>query len=212
MTKRIRVVIADDHTLFRVGLRGILESNAELEVVGEAGTGQEMLALVEQRRPDVVLLDLSMPQMNGFEALRLIPKVKAPRVLVISMHAEKEYVRHAIRAGASGYLLKTSERAELMLAIAAVSRGEVWVSSGVAGALVDDLRAENPERVVLTPRQREVLALIAQGHTTREIAKQFGVSVKTVETHRSQIMERLDIRSVAGLVRYAIAEKLLPPE
>jgi DNA-binding NarL/FixJ family response regulator len=212
---RIRIVLAEDHDLVRAGIRALLEPNPELEIVGEAANGSDAVALVEQVQPDVVLMDISMPVLNGLEATRQIVKLHPhPRVIVLSMYADKEFVREALIAGASGYVLKTADRRELELAILAVARGDAWLGSGIAHVVVEDVleRGEGEAPDELTPRQREVLQLIAEGHTTKEIARRLHVSVKTVETHRAQIMERLEIRHVAGLVRYAIRRRIVSPD
>jgi DNA-binding NarL/FixJ family response regulator len=211
-----RVLLADDHALVRAGLRSVLAGVPDVEVVGEAGDGNEAVALAAELKPDLVLMDISMPELNGLEATRRVLKLKpAPRVLIVSMHADKEYVRRALRAGASGYLLKTADLRELTLAIAVVTRGEAWISPGVARTVVDELvrgqpDPESPE--VLTPRQREILQLVAEGRSTKQIARRLHISVKTVDTHRAQIMERLGIRHIAGLIRYAIRAGMVARE
>jgi DNA-binding NarL/FixJ family response regulator len=201
-------MLADDHTLFRAGLRALLEGISGVEVVGEAADGQELIDQISSLRPHVVLMDISMPILNGLEAARRLKKTPSPpRVVVLSMHADPEYVRQALRAGAVGYLLKTADRRELELALDSVSRGEVWLSPAIARSVVDDvLRSDRPDEVThdLTPRQREVLQLIAEGQTTKQIARRLRLSVKTVDCHRAEIMKRLDIHHVAGLVRYAV--------
>jgi DNA-binding NarL/FixJ family response regulator len=205
--KRHRLLLVEDHTLVRAAFRALLETVDQIEVVGEADNGNDGVQLIARLRPDIVLMDLSMPQLNGVEATRRATKLyPRSRILVLSMHADREYVRQALAAGAAGYILKNSTREELELALAAVARGDVWISPSVAKAVVGDLvttsAARPPEE--LTPRQREVLQLIAEGFTTKQIARKLQLSVKTVETHRAQIMDRLEIRNVAGLVRYAI--------
>ena len=211
----IRVLIADDHALVRAGIGALLRNIGEVEVVAEAGDGREALQLIGEHRPDVVLMDIAMPGLNGLEAVaRISREFPAVRVIILSMHATEEYVLHALRSGAAGYLLKGARTAELDLAVAAVVRGEVYLSPAVSRHLVDQYiagapaaeQAEQPSNASerLTPRQREILQLIAEGRTTKEIAGLLAISVKTVEMHRSQLMERLDIHDVAGLVRYAI--------
>jgi DNA-binding NarL/FixJ family response regulator len=215
--KPIRVILADDHALVRAGIRALLAGLEGVEVVAEASNGRHALQLVEANRPDVVLMDISMPELNGLDAVEKItrdfPKV---RVIILSMHANEEYVLHALQAGAAGYLLKDAGIAELELAVRAVGRGETYLSPTVSRSVIEDYlrRLGSPAEVgvlppvpagaQLTPRQREVLQLIAEGRTTQEIAERLQVGVKTVETHRAQLMERLDIHEVAGLVRYAI--------
>jgi len=207
--KPVRVLLADDHTLVRAGLRKLLESIPHLEVVGEANDGLALLALVEQLRPDLVLMDIAMPGLNGLEATaRLLKTWPETKVVILSMHQSEEYVRQALRNGAVAYLLKDAAPAELDIAIKAVQRNETYLSPAVSKGVVSDyvqrLRGEESPSAQLTPRQREVLQLIAEGHSTKEIARRLDLSVKTVDTHRSQLMRQLDIHEVAGLVRYAM--------
>jgi DNA-binding NarL/FixJ family response regulator len=205
----IRVILADDHTLVRAGLRALLQNIAGVEVVGEAADGREALALIKARQPDIVLMDISMAGLNGLEAtartVRDFPKV---RVLILSAHANEEYVCQSLRCGASGYLLKDGDPAELELALKAVARGEAYlsprVSRHVVATYIQRVGGEAGPLEMLTARQREILQLIAEGHTTRAIAAKLHISGKTVETHRAQLMDRLDIHEVAGLVRYAL--------
>jgi DNA-binding NarL/FixJ family response regulator len=218
--RRHRVLIAEDYHLVRAGLRSLLEGLPRVEVVGEADNGNDAVRLAGQLRTDVVLMDISMPGLNGIEATRRIVKLKpTPRVLVLSMHSDRQYISEALAAGASGYLLKSGSRDELELAVATVARGEMWISPSIARTVVNDilfaLRTDasgTAARDALTPRQREVLQLVAEGHSTRQIARRLAISVKTVETHRAQIMERLDIHHVAGLVRYAIRAGIVRPD
>jgi len=207
---RLRVLIAEDHGLVRAGLRSLLERLSEVDVVGEASDGHDALQAVAELRPDIVLMDLSMPGLNGLEAAwRISRDHPATRVLVLSMHADEEYVREAVRAGAAGYLVKSADREELVMALRAVARGETWLSPAVTRAFVAGLAGGvSHDRAgpyqSLTSRQREVLQLIAEGTSTKAIADRLQLSVKTVETHRARLMERLDIHDVAGLVRYAL--------
>jgi len=212
----LRVLLADDHALVRAGMRSLLRDIESVEVVGEAADGAQALALAERERPDVVLLDIAMKGMNGLEAAarfrELHPGIK---VIILSMHASEEYVLQALRAGAAAYLIKDSATAELELALRSVMRGETYLSPAISRQVVEGYvqrvgagAGEDP----LTPRQREVLKRIAEGRSTKEIAFDLGLSVKTVETHRAQIMERVGIRDVAGLVRYAMRTGLVPPE
>ena len=207
--KTIRVLLADDHTLVRAGLRKLLESIPDLEVVGEANDGLALLALVDQLRPDLVLMDIAMPGLNGLEATaRVLKTWPDTRVVILSMHQSEEYVRQALRNGAVAYLLKDAAPAELDIAIKAVRRNETYlspaVSKGVLSDYVQRLRGDDAPSTQLTPRQREVLQLIAEGQSTKEIARRLDLSVKTVDTHRSQLMRQLDIHEVAGLVRHAM--------
>lgn len=205
----IRVLLADDHALVRAGIRMILQTLDGVQVVAEAQDGRGVIELVETLRPDVALLDISMPDLNGIEtAARIRIRFPQTRVVILSMHAGEEYVSQALRAGASGYLLKDATPAELELALRAVVRGETYLSPRVSGAVVEKyLRsaelATGPLDV-LTPRQREILRLIAEGHSTKQMAAQLGVSIKTVETHRTLLMDRLGIHDIAGLARFAV--------
>jgi DNA-binding NarL/FixJ family response regulator len=204
----LRIFLADDHALVRAGIRALLESIEGVEVVGEASDGHEALRLMGEQHPDLALFDISMPGLNGLEATaRAVKEYPRTRVVVLSMHADDEYVYRAFRAGAAGYLLKNADRRELELAVRAVARGEVWLSPAVSkkviAAISGGKHLEDPVEV-LTPRQREILQLVAEGHSTKEIAQRLDLSVKTVESHRSQLMERLGIHDVSGLVRYAI--------
>ncbi|MFZ4623749.1 MAG: response regulator [Rhodoferax sp.] len=205
----VRVLLADDHTLVRAGLRKLLESMPDIEVVGEAGDGLALLELAEKLQPHLVLMDIAMPGLNGIEATaRLVKSWPGIRVLILSMHQNEEYVRQTLRHGAVAYLLKDAAPMELELALAAVLRGETYLSPAVSKGVVNDyvlrLRGEDLAADPLSPRQREVLQLIAEGQSSKEIARRLDLSVKTVDTHRSQLMKQLDIHEVAGLVRYAM--------
>jgi DNA-binding NarL/FixJ family response regulator len=213
----IRILLADNHTLVRAGLRSLLQSLEGVEVVAEASDGREVLNLVEVHHPDVVLMDVAMPEMNGLEATaRVVKEFPAVRVIILSMHANEEYVLQALRVGAMGYVLKDSGVSELELALRAISKGETYLSPAVSKHVVADYvrRAggETSPLDQLTPRQREILQLLVKGQTTKKIAEALFISVKTVETHRAQLMERLGIHDVAGLVRYAIRVGLVTPE
>jgi DNA-binding NarL/FixJ family response regulator len=215
--KPICVLLAEDHALVRAGFRALLENLPGIQVVAEAGDGREALRLIETHRPDVVLMDITMPGLNGLEAAaRVASEFPYVHVIILSMHANEEYVLQALRAGAAGYLLKDADPAELEMAVTAVARGETYLSPPVSKRVIADyvrrVGDESSSLVRLTPRQREVLQLITEGHTTREIARILDVSVKTVETHRTQLMERLDIHDIAGLVRYAIGVGLVSLE
>jgi DNA-binding NarL/FixJ family response regulator len=213
--KLTRILLADDHVLVRAGVRALLESVEGVEVVAEAGDGHEALRLVAQHRPDLVLMDISLPSLQGLEAAaRVVKGYPQTRVIILSMHNDEEYVRQALRLGVAGYLVKGGDRVELELAIKAAVRGDVYLSPRISrGVVTDSLqRGPLPVGARLTGRQKEVLQLIAEGHTTKEIARQLGLSVKTAESHRTQVMERLGIHDVAGLVRYAIRSGLVSPE
>jgi DNA-binding NarL/FixJ family response regulator len=205
----IRVVVADDHRLFRAGLRAILQDTAGIEVIGEATDGHEALAVTARERPDVLLLDISMPGMNGLEtARRMADEFPEVRVVILSMHATEQYVAQALQAGAAGYLLKDAAPTELETALRAVARGETYLSPAVSRHVVTAYlhgtgQAPSPVEK-LTSRQREILQWIAEGKTTKEIARILGITGRTVETHRLHLMDRLDIHNIAGLVRYSI--------
>jgi DNA-binding NarL/FixJ family response regulator len=210
----IRVVLADDHALVRAGFRALLQSLPQVEVVDEASDGRDALRLVKLHQPDLVLMDIAMSGMNGLEATeRIVKEFPRVRVLVLSMHANEEYVLQALRVGAAGYMLKDADTAELDIALRAVTKGETYLSPGVSRQVVDDyVRRIGPGQTSLeqlTPRQREILQLIAEGHSSKEIAHTLDLSIKTVETHRAQLMDRLDIHDVAGLVRFAIRTGLV---
>ena len=213
----IRVLLADDHALVRAGIRSLLNAMVDVEVVAEASSGEEAIELAVSSRPDVVLMDIAMKGITGLEAAaRMRSRNLEVRVVILSMHSGEEYVLQALRAGAAGYLLKDAATGELELALRSVMRGESWLSPAVSRQVVEGYvqRAGGGEQApeVLTARQREVLRLVAGGKSTKEIAFLLNLSVKTVETHRAQIMERLGIRDVAGLVRYALRTGLVPPD
>jgi DNA-binding NarL/FixJ family response regulator len=201
--------------MVRAGLRSLLESINELEVVGEASNGNDALQMIARLHPDVVLMDISMPELNGIEATRRAVQAHArTRVVMLSMHADAEYVRQALVAGAAGYLLKNSEPGELEMALRAAARGEIWLSPAISHVIPTLVREVAPARrslEKLTSRQREVLQLIAEGNTTKEIAQHLRLSVKTIETHRTDLMERLGIHDVASLVRYAVRVGIIEP-
>ena len=212
----IRVLLADDHELVRAGFRALLDSLSDVEVVAEADDGRAALELVALHRPDVVLMDITMPGLNGLEATSRIAKDFAhTRVIILSMHASEDHVLLALRKGASGYLLKGARRDELDLAVRSVARGELYLSPIASKHIATNQLQRGDAREVaaigvahtierLTARQREVLQLIAEGRSAKQIAQTRQISVKTVETHRAQLMERLGIYDLAGLVRYAI--------
>jgi DNA-binding NarL/FixJ family response regulator len=211
----MRVLLADDHTLVRAGIRSLLEAMPGVEVVAESGDGREALDLIAKHRPDVALLDIGMPGLSGLEvAKRASDESPRTKIVILSMHADATYVTQALRAGVAGYLLKGAAVSELPLAFQAVMRGETYLTPKVSRSVVEGfLRDTEPVPVEgLTARQREILQMIAEGHSTKEIARVLNVSIKTIETHRSRLMDRLDIHDVPGLVRFAIRAGLVTPE
>jgi len=215
--KNIRIIIADDHGLVRAGLRSLVKEMAGIEVVAEAADGREALRLVATHHPQIVLMDIMMPELNGLDATaRLAASAPETRVIILSMNSAAEYVLQALRSGAAGYVLKESGPTELEQAIHAVARGEMFLSAAVSKHVVTGFLkgsssvGESGER--LTTRQREVLQLIAEGNSTKQIAAKLGIGVKTIETHRMQLMDALDIHDVAGLVRYAIRTGIIHPD
>jgi DNA-binding NarL/FixJ family response regulator len=215
-----RILLADDHALVRAGFRALIGSLSDVQVVAEAEDGRKALQLVREHVPNIVLMDISMPELNGLDAteqiMREYPRVK---VIILSMHTSEEYVLQALDVGASGYLLKDADLSELELALRSVVRGEIYLSPAVSKHVIRNYLDRTGERSAtsarissiggLTSRQREVLQLIAEGYTSQDIAEQLFISVKTVEKHRYQIMERLDIHNIAGLVRYAVEQGLV---
>ena len=218
----LRVLVVDDHSLVRAGLRALLEKISGVTVIGEAGDGREALKLIETAKPDVVLMDLAMPGFNGVEATARIARASPQtRVIVVSVHGDPESVLAAIDAGASGFMSKDASFGELEVAIRSVARGGTYLSPSISQHVLDDYRrrvmddrerhcgptsgsTERSQLARLTPRQREILQLLAEGSSSRKMARTLGVSIKTVESHRAQLMERLGIHDVAGLVRFAI--------
>ena len=215
----MRLILADDHTLVRAGIRALLDRIDDIETVAETGDGREALELIEKHRPDLALLDITMPGLNGLEIASRMPSTSpSTKVLLLSVHATESFVAKALRAGVAGYLLKDSAATELELAIRAVAGGKTYLSPAISTRVVEgylqNLEAGSPtdSLAALSDRQREILQLIAEGKTTREIAGLLDISVKTVEGHRAQLMDRLDIRDVPGLVRLAIREGLVSPD
>lgn len=208
----IRIVLADDHLIVRQGLKLLLEKEQML-MVGEASDGQEAIALIQELQPDVAVLDLDMPRLDGLgvlrETARISPKTRA---IILTRHMEEPYAVEALRAGARGYVLKTQAGLDLVAAVQHVHRGEVYLSPKISKAVVDAYlsKTELPNKT-LTPRERQVLQLVGEGHSTKEIAALLGISVKTADTHRTKLMDKLDIHQTAGLVRYAIRSGLIEP-
>jgi DNA-binding NarL/FixJ family response regulator len=213
----MRVLLADDHTLVRAGLRALLQSIDEVTVIVEAGDGRRALELVAAERPDVALLDIAMPGLNGLEvAERVARESPRTRLIILSMHSSPSHVAQALRAGAVGYLIKDAAAEELALALRAVASGETYLSPAISRQVVEGFlgraAGDVPTDDLLTPRQREILQLVAESRSSKEVAALLHLSVKTVEAHRSQIMDRLGIHDLAGLVRYAIRIGLVSAE
>jgi DNA-binding NarL/FixJ family response regulator len=214
--KAIKVILVDDHELVRTGIRSLIQNISGVEVIAEANNGRDAVRLIDELMPDLVLLDIAMPELNGLEVVSRISKDNSvTKVIILSMHKNEEYVVQALKAGAAGYLLKDSSANELEIAVNAVIRGETYLSPAISKHVVDnylrritDIPSEKEKGPdifkQLTSRQREILQLIAEGNSTKEIANKLNVSIKTVETHRMQLMDRIGIHDVAGLVRYAI--------
>lgn len=210
----IRVLVADDHTIVRQGLVSLLEDSGECQVVAQAGDGLEALAKARETRPEIAILDLSMPRLNGLEAVRrLHTELPEVRLLVLSVHEEEEYVLPIVRAGASGYLVKDSAAAELLDAIRALHAGRVYFGPQAARALAEQSRRPHEDLADpygnLTTREREVLQLVAEGKSTKEIARLLGISVKTAENHRGRMMDKLGLHNAAEVARYAARKGLL---
>lgn len=213
----IRVIVADDHHLVRQGIRALLEQAEDIQVVGEAEDGLQALRLVEQLTPDVLVLDIAMPGMDGLQTAEHIHALgKTTRTVMLSMYSDKASVRRALRSGARGYLLKRSVTAELLLAVRAADRGEIYLSPEISVTVVDELLGAGTDQArpedQLTPRELQVLQLIAEGRTNKAIAQILQISVKTVEKHRANLMAKLQVNDVAGLVRLAIEKGLIFPQ
>lgn len=211
----IRVVVADDHHIVRKGIRGLLEETDDIEVIGEAQNGQEAIELTERLKPDVLLIDIAMPRLNGIQATERIRDMGlATQVVILSVHSSRLLVRQALTSGARGYLLKKSVLEELLLAVRAAKDHETYLSPAISGVVMEgflsqsDAREENPLGQ-LTPREREVLQLISEGHTSSAIAQMMDISINTVDKHRANLMSKLDIHDIAGLTRLAIQYGLI---
>jgi DNA-binding NarL/FixJ family response regulator len=211
---KARILLVDDHKMMRDGLRALIEKHTGMEVVGEAADGRTAIQCVQELNPDVVVMDITMPDMNGMAATRQIIRERSrAKVLILSMHADRRFVAETLGAGAAGYLLKDGAFEELVLAIRTVVAGKTYLSPDIAGLMVDEykqrLSSAKPAVVpVLSAREREVLQLLAEGQSTKQIAAELGVSVKTIETHRQQIMTKLNLDSIAELTKYAVREGL----
>jgi DNA-binding NarL/FixJ family response regulator len=212
----IRVVIAEDHLMVRAGIRALLEKEGDIYVLGEASNGQEAIEMTQELKPDVLIMDIMMPRMNGIQAAENIRDLKLPvRILLLSMYADDGFVHQALQCGVKGYVLKTSVSDELLWAVRAVANGQTYLSSPVSEIVVES--AINPRTAPpdsnplagLSPREKEILQLIAEEHTSSEIAKMLFISEKTVEKHRSKLMEKLNVRNLAGLVRMAVKYRLV---
>jgi two-component system response regulator NreC len=219
MSPPIRVLLADDHAVLRAGLRLLLTEQNEFEVVAEASTGSEALSLAEKFQPDLILLDLSMPNLGGMDILptlrKMVPSIK---ILILTMHDDPQYLRQALKHGASGYVLKKAADAELISAIRAVLRGEMYVHPSMTRVLLEDILPETKFSSAdftwasLSEREQEVLKMVALGHTSAEIAEQLSLSAKTVETYRARGMEKLGLRTRAALIKFALQEGLIKKE
>jgi two-component system, NarL family, response regulator NreC len=209
--RRTRILLADDHAVVRQGFKMLLSAQGDMEIVGEASNGREAVELAEQLKPDIVVMDVAMPELNGIEATRrLAGSAPHTRVIALSMHKDSVYVREILRAGARGYLLKDSGAEDLVRAIRAVAGGESWLSPAVSNAVLDDYRRHVTNPIdLLTSREREVLQMLAEGKTNKEIATVLNLSVYTVDAHRGRIMEKLNLHSINELVRFAVRNGLI---
>jgi two-component system, NarL family, response regulator NreC len=210
--RRIRVLLADDHAVVRQGFRLILAQHKDIEVVGEAANGNEAVTLTRELAPDVVVLDIAMPELNGVEATRLIrQETPQSNVLVLSMHKDAPYVRETLRAGAKGYLLKDAIDGDLVTAVRAVARGDGFLSPSVSATVLAEYQKHATDPLdLVTPRERQLLQMLAEGKTSKDIAAELKISVYTVDAHRSRIMKKLNLRSIGELIRFALQRGLIP--
>lgn len=214
MNRPIRVLVADDHTILREGLVSLLNQSGDCQVVAQAADGMAAIELAHQSHPDVVVLDISMPKLNGIEVVRRLSReLETLRILVLTMHSEEEYVLHVVRAGAAGFLLKDSASNELLAAVRALAAGRGYFGTHASKVLA--MQVQQPRAMLddpyrgLTPREREVFHLIVEGMTTKEIAKRLAVSTKTAENHRSRVLDKLEVRNAAEVIRYAVRHGLM---
>lgn len=214
--QQLTILLAEDHALVRAGIRSLLNELEGTEVVGEASTGKEAIELADKHKPDIILMDVAMPELNGLEATAHITKdFEKIKVIILSMYATEEYVLQALRAGASGYLLKNADVEELQQAISTVAKGEIYLSHAISKQVASYIRravGETSPLDRLTARQREILQLIAEGYTARNIAAKLHISIKTVDTHRANLMKRIDLQNIPALVRFAIRMGIITPE
>src|SRR5512140_2978684 len=211
---RTKILLADDHKIVRDGLRALIEKEPNMEVVAEACDGRTTVQKAKEFMPHIIIIDIAMPDLNGIEATRqIVTDIPGVKIIALSMHSDRRFVIRMLESGASGYLLKDSAFEELSMAIRTVLSGKIYLSPAIAGGVVENVMRNSSQKISrttaeLTPREREVLQLLAEGRTTKKIASQLNVSVKTVETHRRQVMEKLDIHSVAELTKWAVREGL----
>ena len=216
---KIRVLVADDHAIIREGLCIMLDNQPDMEVIGKAANGREAVRLVNERKPDVVVIDISMPELNGIEAIQqMLPRHPQMKVVVLSIHGTKPYVFRALKAGAKGYLMKETAGLEVVDAVRAVYRGERYLSQSIADLLADgslrnlEASLEFSPLETLSPREREILQLVAEGKTSQEIAERLSISPKTVDTYRSRLMRKIGVEDMAGLVKFAIQHGVITLE
>jgi two-component system nitrate/nitrite response regulator NarL len=208
---KIRILLADDHPMIRAGFKSMLDKNERFEIVGEAGNGKELIALAGQLNPDIILVDISMPVMNGLESLEALSgQTPGVRIIILTMHEEREYILQALKSGAAGYLIKNIERFELERAIITVYEGGKYFSPIITNILAEAVsKPEASDIAEVTPREKEVLELVAQGNSTKQIADLLGISIRTVESHRINMLKKLKVNNTAGLIKKAIELKIL---